>query len=176
METRLNILKPFFEEPNREFHIREIARLTNINHTTVRQYLNKFVKEGILELEKGKIYSSYKLLESEKVSNLKLYCNMEKIRKSNIIQDLEKYYDYPVIVLYGSYSKAKDDVTSDIDICVITDINKEFNVSKYEKTLNKEINLKVFSQSSLVKLKKTNPSLINNIANGIVLSGELEVL
>ncbi|MBI2580817.1 ArsR family transcriptional regulator, partial [Candidatus Woesearchaeota archaeon] len=45
MEVKLTILKPFFEDPNRKFSIRELSRILKINHTTVRQYLNRLVKE-----------------------------------------------------------------------------------------------------------------------------------
>src|SRR3989338_4003205 len=120
MEIKLTILKSFFEEPNRKFSIRELSRILKINHTTVRQYLNKFVKEGFLSVKMEGVYSFYQLGLTKKTLNLKLYYNLEKIRESNLIQDLEGAYDLPVIVLFGSYSSAMDDKTSDIDICLIS--------------------------------------------------------
>ena len=176
METKLTILWQFFEDPNKKFSIRELSRILKINHTTVRQYLNKLVKEGFLSVKKEGVYSFYQLILSKKTSNLKLYYNLEKIRKSNLVQDLEKEYDLPVIVLFGSYASAMDDKTSDVDICLITNVKKEFNVEKYEKKLNRKISLHVFNKESWQKINKTNPNLVNNICNGVVLSGELEVL
>src|SRR3990167_1827818 len=114
MERKLTILKPFFEDPGRRFSIRELSRILRINHTTVRQHLNRLTKEGFLSSKKEGVYSFYKLVLTKKVLNLKLYYNLEKIRNSNIIQDLEKAYDLPVIVLFGSYSLARDDTSSDI--------------------------------------------------------------
>src|SRR3989344_5412556 len=104
MERKSTILKPFFEDPNRKFSIRELSRILKINHTTVRQYLNKLVKEEFLSLKKEGLYSFYRLILSRKTLNLKLYYNLEKIRNSNLINDLEKAYDLPVIVLFGSYA------------------------------------------------------------------------
>ena len=176
METKLTILGQFFEDPNKKSSIRELSRILKINHTTVRQYLNKLVKEDFLSVKKEGLYSFYKLILSKKTTNLKLYYNLEKIRESGIIEDLEKIYDLPVIVLFGSYSSAMDDKTSDIDICLISDIEKEFNAEKYEVKLNRKISLHKFSKESWKKTKKTNSSLINNICNGILLSGQLEVL
>jgi len=176
METKLTILKSFFENPNKEFHIREISRIIKVNHTTVRQYLNKLVKEGHLSLSKSKLYLAYKLNISKKTLNLKLYYNLEKIRKLGLIEDLEKYYDYPVIVLFGSYAQARDDSTSDIDLCIITDIDKDFDLRKYEKFFNREISLHKFSKKQFNNLKKSNPHLINNICNGIILSGTIEII
>jgi len=176
MERKITILKPFFEDPNRKFSIRELSRILKINHTTVRQYLNKLVKEGFLSSKKERLYSFYQLILSKKALNLKLYYNLEKIRNSNLIEDLEKAYDLPVIVLFGSYTLARDDTSSDIDICLISNVDKEFQTNKYEKSLNRKISLHKFSKDSWDKAKKSNPNLINNICNGIVLSGELVVL
>ena len=176
MERKITILKPFFEDPNRKFSIRELSRILKINHTTVRQYLNNLVKEGFLSSKKEGLYFFYQLILSKKALNLKLYYNLEKIRNSNLIEDLEKAYDLPVIVLFGSYTLARDDTSSDIDICLISNVDKEFQINKYEKSLNRKISLHKFSKNSWDKAKKSNPNLINNICNGIVLSGELVVL
>lgn len=176
MERKLTILGPFFEDPDRKFSIRELSRILKINHTTIRQYLNKLVKEGFLSAKKEGLYSFYQLVLSKKTTNLKLYYNLEKIRGSGLIEDLEKAYDLPVIVLFGSYAFAIDDKTSDIDVCLISNVEKEFHTERYEKILNRKISLHKFNKESWEKAKKTNPNLINNICNGIVLSGELEVI
>ena len=176
MEIKLTILKPFFEEPDRKFSIRELSRILKINHTTVRQYLNKLTKEGLLSQKKEGVYLFYRLVLTKKALNLKLYYNLEKLRESTLISDLEKVFDLPAIVLFGSYASATDDKKSDIDICLISNIEKEFSTEKYEKKLNRKISLHKFNQNSWNKSKKLNPGLINSICNGIVLSGELEVL
>ena len=59
---------------------------------------------------------------------------------------------------------------------MITSVEKELSVKKYEKVLGREVSLHRVDKSSFEKSKKSNPNLINNICNGIVLSGELEVL
>lgn len=175
MEIKITILMPFFEEPNRRFSIRELSRILKINHTTIRQHLNKLVKEEHLELKKEGLYSFYRLVLNKKTLNLKLYYNLEKMRESRIIEDLEKAYDFPVIVLFGSYFSSMDDKTSDLDICLISNINKEFPTERYERKINRKISLHRFTKNLWDKAKKSNPNLVNNICNGIVLSGELEV-
>lgn len=176
MERKITILKPFFEDPSRKFSIRKLSRILKINHTTVRQYLNKLAKEGFLSSKKEGVYSFYQLILSKKTLNLKIYYNLEKLRNSNLIEDLEKTYDLPIIVLFGSYALARDDISSDIDICLISNVNKEFQIEKYEKSLNRKVNLHRYNKDSWNKAKKSNPNLVNNICNGIVLSGELVIL
>ncbi len=175
MERKLTTLRLFFEEPTRKFSIRELSRMLKINHTTIRHYLNQLVKEGFLSSKKEGVYQFYSLIINKKTLNLKLYYNLEKIRESEIIQDLEKTFDLPPIVLFGSYAHAMDDKTSDIDICLISNVEKKFLVEEYEKKLNRKISLHKFNKKEWEKMNNLNPHLINNICNGIVVSGELEI-
>lgn len=176
MERKLTMLGPFFEDPASRQSIRELARALKINHTTVRQHLNKLVEEGYLSSAQEGVYTFYKLVTSNKTLNLKLFYNLEKIRKSGIVDDLENAYDYPVIALFGSYANAMDDKTSDVDICVISNVKKEIPHQKYKRVINRELSLHIFSRKKWSETKKKNPGLVNNICNGIVLSGELAVL
>jgi DNA-binding transcriptional ArsR family regulator len=176
MEIKITILKSFFEESNRKFSIRELSRILKINHTTVRQHLNQLVKEGYLSVKEEGVYSFYSLVLSRKTLNLKLYYNLEKIRHSEIVEDLERAYNLPTIVIFGSYASAMDDKTSDMDICLVSNIEKEFSAEKYEKILNRKVSIHKFNNEKWKKAKIGNHNLINNICNGITLSGELKVL
>ncbi len=171
-----DILQPFFEYPKKGFHIREIARILKKNHMTARKYLNKHLDEGFLKKEKTSLYEVFKANINKKFLNLKLYYNLEKLRKSKIIEKLNEKFDYPQIILFGSFSEAKDDETSDIDLCIITNIKKSFDAKSFEKILNRKIDLRIFSENEWKTLIKNNPELVNNIVKGIVLSDEFEVL
>jgi len=177
MERKIAILEPFFRSPNSNFHIREIAKLTKISHTTIGKYLKKLERGGYLITNPTKPYSTYRAnTESKKYLNLKLYYNLEKIRESKLIEELEKNYSYPTIVLFGSYSKAIDDEKSDIDICIISEVKSELNLKSYENIIGRPISLHLFNNKRWKTAKQKNPNLINSICNGIVLSGQLEVL
>jgi len=171
------ILKPFFNNPDEKFHIREISKLTKINHTTIRKYLNNFTSENILKKTPGKPYPFFSAnVHSKKYLNLKLFHNLEKLRTSKLIENLEKAYDYPVMVLFGSYAKSSDNLKSDIDIFILTTIKHEINLKTFEKVLERKINIHCFTEKEFKKAKVKNPELINSICNGITLSGQLEIL
>lgn len=176
METNITILKPFFENPEKEFYIRELSRILKINHTTIRQKLNKLVKEGFLTKEETHLTSSYKMVLSQKWLNLKLYYNLEKLHNSKLIEKIQREYDFPIIVLFGSYSKASDDSKSDLDLCIISNIKKRIEKEEFEKNINRKISLHFFTKEEFDNTIKKNKGLINNICNGIVISGELEVI
>jgi len=178
MDKKVSIQAPFFEHPSTTFHIREIAKRTKINHTTIRQYLQKLEQEGyLIKNTQSKPYETYlSNPSSSKFKNLKLYYNLEKIRLSNIIEKLEKEYDYPTIILFGSFSKALDDEQSDVDLCIISNITKEIELKSFEKIIRRTISFHLYNKQKWNALKKQNPALINSICNGLVLSGQLEVL
>ena len=171
----MKILKPFFENPNEQFQIRELSRLLKINHTTIRKYLLNMVKEDLIETKSGKPYDYFQAKITKKFLNLKLFFNLEKLRKSKLIEQIEKDYDYPKIILFGSYASATDDSQSDIDLFVLTEIKKERNYDKFEKSLNRKIAIHLFNNQKFNTAKTKNSELSNNIINGISLSGKLEI-
>jgi len=181
MEVKLVILQPFFENPHELFHIREVAKLTKINHTTVRKYLQEFVKERILVLKKEKLYDSYAAnVISDQYLFLKLYFNLEKIRISGLLEKISLYYAKPTVVLFGDYAKAADNKESIVGICVVNntlDKNvKELQMQNFFKILQREIRLCVYPQKEFLQLRRVNPALFNQICNGIVLRGNITVV
>tara|TARA_Y100000310_G_scaffold342890_1_gene448080 strand:- start:418 stop:948 length:531 start_codon:yes stop_codon:yes gene_type:complete len=176
METIVNTLGPFFENPNRDFYLREISRELKTNHTTVRKRLSKLLKENYIGHIPQKPFPKYRAIISRKFLNLKLFYNLEKIRRSKIIEEIEKILDFPTVVLFGSYSKAEDDERSDIDLFILSESNKEVKVEKFETLLNRKVELFVYDRKQFSKLKGRNPELINSIINGVVLSGQFEVI
>ncbi len=177
MEINTDILWPFLKFPLRKFLIREVSRIIKTNHTTVRQYLEKYKEEGILLKMKGNPYSLYMANTSSKeYKNLKIYYNLELLRTSRLIEKLERLYDYSPIVLFGSFAKAEDDEKSDVDLCIVSDIQKTVDVSQLEKEIGRKISIHLFTHNAWKKAKQKNPHLINNIINGITLSGQLEVI
>lgn len=177
MEIKFDILRTFFECPNKGYTIRGIAKITKINHTTVRKYIAYYVKAGLLAKKQTIPYITFMAnANSKKYINLKMYYNLEAIRESGLVEKIEKDYNYPPIALFGSFSRAENDENSDIDICVISDIKKNADLSDVEKKLSKKISVHHFTKKAWKEAKEKNPELVNNIANGITLSGQLEII
>src|SRR3990167_864134 len=109
------ILELFFEEPNREFQIREIARLTEIPKTTVSRMLNRFMKDGLIL--KGKKLSFCANESDRHFRLLKQLRFVEKIHNSGLVEYLEGFHPR-CIVLFGSFSKGEYHKESDIDVFV----------------------------------------------------------
>ena len=171
------ILKPFIKEPEREFHIRELARINKKSPTTISKYLSKYGGKNILTAKRRLNHLLYKAnLESPIFKQIKLFYNLRKLRESGLIDYLIGEFNNPeAIILFGSFRKAEDIPKSDIDLLIITPSNKEINLTRYEKLLNHKIQLFLCSHKKIDEMKTKNKELLNNFINGIVLEGFWEI-
>lgn len=79
----------------------------------------------------------------------------------------EKELIIPVIILFGSLSKAEAKQDSDIDIAVFTSTKKDLNLKQFEKRLGRAVQLFLFQKMEKIK----NKELLKNILNGHILKG-----
>jgi len=172
MFKELNTLKIFFESPTRDFNVREVARILKTTPGTASTRLSSFSKEGFLKQRKERNFIFYKAnLENEIYTDAKIFYNIKKIKGSGLIEELNKFYLKPTIVLFGSCSNGLDVENSDIDLLIISEKKSNLNqIKKYEKKLNRNIQLFVFRKVKDLK----NEHLVNNVLNGIILQGELK--
>jgi len=171
------ILDIFLDEPEKEFHVRQISKIVKKSPTTVSKYLKAYEKEGILRVE-GKFNHLFFRANSESLNfkQLKKNKNILQIYNSGIINYLEAKLNHPeAIVLFGSFAKGDSIKKSDIDLFIISPSKKEIDVSEYEKILNHPIQMQVYSKKEIENLKLKNKELLNNIANGIILYGYWEM-
>ena len=74
------------------------------------------------------------------------------------------------IILFGSYSKGDDTTSSDIDIAIIGVKEKENDLAKFNKILERTITINFYSS-----FKSIHKNLLDNILTGILLSGGVEL-
>ena len=168
--NRYKILQEFFNFPRRNFHIRELSRITKITQPSMINHLNELVKENLILKEKKGLYPTFRANRENEL--FKVY------KKTNIIIQISQsgllnyVYDSclpTAIILFGSASKGEDTEESDIDLFIQAS-DKKLKLEKYEKILNRKINL--FFKENFSKLSS---ELKNNILNGIMLRGYIKV-
>lgn len=171
------LLKYFIVEPEREYHIRELAKLTKLSPTTISKYLNEFSKKEILVFRKKFNHLLFKAdNENPNFRDIKFSYNLRILRESGLIDFLIKEFNHPkAIILFGSFAKAEDNLNSDIDILIITPIRKDVDLKKFENILKHKIQLFLHSNKEIDKIKIKNKELINNWVNGIRLYGFWEI-
>lgn len=168
--TRYKILEVFFDYPCRNFHLRELVRISKISMPSMLVHIHELVKDGfIIKQDKG-IYPSYCANRDDskyklyKVQNLVL-----RLNSSGFIEFLDNNCLPDSIILFGSSSKGEDSEESDIDLFVQSK-ERKLGLDKYEKQLKRKINL--FFEEDFSKL---SAELRNNISNGIKLAGYLKI-
>lgn len=156
----------FFENPEKQFYLRQIARLTKTPKTTCSRVLNKLVKEKIISRAKSEPVNLY---SANTLNQMYLFYKkqhiLEKMAKSGLIEFIEQKTICRAIILFGSCSKAEYDKDSDIDLFVLGEENY-LNLKKFK--LKHKINLH-FSDS----FQNISEELKNNILNGDKLYGYL---
>jgi len=163
------ILKEFFENPTKKFHILELARITSLHPNTVLSSLNSLYKKNMIKQEKKRhIKEVYANTENKEFIMEKKLFNLKQIYESGITEFLIKIYKPEAISLIGSYSSGEDIEKSDIDIVIITKIKEDSDTSKYKKILKREINL------ITTDYKEMSNEFYINLINGILLYGYLE--
>lgn len=148
---------------------REIAKILNVSPTTIGNSikgLNDFVK-----LEKTKTINFISLnTEATNAIELKRAENLKQIYLSGLHNYIKDELAGSTIILFGSYSRGEDSFGSDIDIAVIGRKAKSLPFDKYSKILHRTISTNFYNS-----WKDIHGNLKNNILNGIILHGSVDL-
>ncbi len=150
---------------------REISIILNVSPTAISNSIKRLKENDLIKLEKTKTINFISFnRESKRTIELKRASNLKNIYVSGLSDYLEENLPGSTIILFGSYSRGEDIVSSDIDIAVIERKNKLLELEKYEKVLKRKININFYDS-----WKDINKHLKNNILNGILLHGSIEL-
>lgn len=165
----INNLKPFFEDCYRKINVREYAKIVRVSPPTSSTLLNEYVKEGLLVKTSDRNYLFFQanIQNKDFIDLSRIYWRMEL---SDVIKEIEKKIISPIAVLFGSLVKAETKTDSDVDLAVIGN-KRDISFSLFEKRLKRKI--QVFWFKSINEIR--NKELANNIVNGYVLAGRLNI-
>ncbi len=150
---------------------REIAKMINASPTAVGNSLKKMSKENMVIIEKNKTINFVSLnRDDRRTIELKRVENLKNIYFSSLSDYLYQELPATTIIVFGSYSRGEDTHTSDIDIAVIGRKQKQVDLKKFEEKLGREISLNFYDT-----WKSIHTHLKNNILNGILLHGGIEL-
>lgn len=163
----IDSLEPFFKDCYGRIHVREYARLQKISPPTASKLLQKFNTEGLLKQEIDKQYIYYYAnKDSELFVDFSRVYWKKVLKNSGLIDYVLRETLSPVIILYGSLSKAEVKQGSDIDIAIFSVTKKELHVEKYEKILQRKIQIMLFKD-----IDTGSKALRNSILNGYRIEG-----
>lgn len=152
---------------------REIASELDVSPTAVAKSLELLEKEGLAKVERSKTMNLVSVQlnrDNHKAIALKRVENLSQIYESGLSDYLEEHFPGCMVVLFGSYSFGEDTTISDIDIAVIGSKEKDVDLIKFEKALDRTINIQHYDS-----LNSIHKNLRENILNGITLHGAVEL-
>jgi len=176
MFKQVDILAKFIESPEKDYHLRELARAYRLSPATVKAKLEPSVKAGVVnkaKLRGNLLYTAKR--ESIEFKKLKAAHNIKELEGSGLMDFLKKEFYDPVIILFGSAARGEDTRGGDFDLFVLTPLKKNVDTLKYSKLLDRDIQLFVMDKKEFENTKKRSKELANNILNGTRLNGYLEV-
>lgn len=165
-----DVLEEFFRRPRHKFQLRELSRESDVSTPSIKNYLQEFKQENLVEIVKEGVYKSYRAKMSKEFKLQKKLHNIEKLRDTGLVKEIEEKCVPNAVVLFGSAAEGEDIEESDIDLLVVSG-EKELDLEEYEERFNREINITFMTEQEL----KQNEEFANSVANGIVLSGYLVI-
>jgi len=171
--TRLQneILRFLCIKSGMSFNLRALAKHLKVSLTAVSKALKLLEKEELVTVKKdpsSKRLSIELNKKNPKVFTLKRIENLKLIYESELVEYLVEKFPGTTIILFGSYSTGEDTINSDIDIAVIGSKEKEIDLTRFDRLLERTIILHFYKN-----FKEIHDDLKSNIINGITLEGAI---
>ncbi len=171
------VLEVLFRYPEKEFSLSDLAKEAGVAKPHLGATLTEFEQLGFITITKlTKIWRIKANQQNWNFVKSKMIYNLNFIYQSGLVEFLNEYFGNPkAVILFGSFRGGEDISTSDIDIAIETDDMEEYKtatvreLADFEKVIQRRIQIHFFSK------KNVDLHVFNNIANGIVLIGFLEV-
>jgi predicted nucleotidyltransferase len=172
-----SILNVIFTFPDTEFSLTEIAQHASIAKSAASRLLPRLAEFNIITVrDLGIVHRIKANTEHFDYVKRKIAWNLAVIYDSTLIEYLMEQFHHPkAIVLFGSFRRGEDREGSDIDIAIETaeerlmETHKLQGLEQLEQDFGRRIQIHTFHR------KHIDDNVFANIANGIVLSGYLEV-
>ena len=171
------VLEVLFRYPEKEFSLSDLAKEAGVAKPHIGAILTSLEQLCFITITRlTKIWRIKANQQSRNFIKSKIIYNLNFIYQSGLVEFLTEHFGNPKsIILFGSFRQGEDFSTSDIDLAIETDETEEYKtielriLSDFEREIGRKIQIHLFTR------KDIDIHVFNNIANGIVLSGFLEV-
>ncbi len=166
--TLIEVLQLFLSDPMGEYHEREVMRRTGVSKGSANKMLRLLAQLGFLTRQRKGRQVFYRLNTKEAlVKQFKVLVNVFTLKK--LVEQLKAQSRR--IILFGSSAQGTDVKGSDVDLFVLAsrkDVVRK-TVSEFNRESERKIAPIIADANELVRLKKEDKPLYENIERGIVL-------
>ncbi|NLZ30142.1 MAG: hypothetical protein GX885_05295 [Methanomicrobiales archaeon] len=165
--VRVKLLTLFLLNPECEFYIREIARMTGENTSGVRRELANLESFGLLI---GRRRGNQQHFTVNR--DFFLYGDLQQLVLKTegaarvIRENLSPLQDIECMFIYGSFAKGTAGGGSDIDLFIVGDVSEEVLiplVNASERMINREINYTLMHGSEFTRRKEAGDPFVKNV-------------
>jgi predicted nucleotidyltransferase len=166
-KNRVKLLTLFLTNPDERYYYTEIFKRLSIPHAILQRELKGFTGIGLV-LNTREANISYYFINKE----FPIYQELKSIIFKTVgladylRESLKKIGNIHAAFIYGSVAKNLEDITSDIDLMVIGDVDMDSlhdAVSKAEDALGREINFTTFDISEWKKRVAKKQSFVMDV-------------
>jgi len=172
----LRILAVFFDDPYREFHLREIAMIADVSPSTAKRFLDFYETNGFLTKERKANLALFRAnAEDNSLRLMKIALFLFNARP--LTDFLTEAYPGSSIVLYGSCARGEDGPESDLDLLIVGRRAEKTDLTRFEGMLGRRINTLVFEPREWEEKAEEDGAFYERVlVDGIVLHGTLPVV
>lgn len=166
-KVRVKLLTLFLLNPESEFYVREIVRMTGENINGVRRELANLESFGLLV---GKRRGNQRYFTVDR--DFFLYNDLQQIVLKTegvariIRENLSLLENIECMFIYGSFAKGTAGGKSDIDLFIVGDVTEEVLiplVHTSERAINREINYVLMHGSEFTRRRATGDPFVKNV-------------
>jgi predicted nucleotidyltransferase len=166
-KARVKLLTLFLLNPESEFYIREIVRMTGENINGVRRELANLESFGLL-IGRRRGNQHYFTVNRD----FFLYTDLQQLVLKTegvarvIRENLSSLQNIECMFIYGSFARGTAGGRSDIDLFIVGDVNEEVLipfVHTGERAINREINYTLMRGSEFAQRRETGDPFVKNV-------------
>jgi predicted nucleotidyltransferase len=166
--TETNILAFMCQHPEREWHVRALAKEMGISLGSSSQELKKLQALGLVYSRQVGNLRLYNLATDKPIiRSFKVFLNLLALEP--IVKELKDHSER--IILFGSTAEGTDTEKSDFDVLIVT-LEKEQirqRLTRYRTVIGRQMSPVIVTPLELVKLSKTDKALYDQATKGTVI-------
>ncbi|MFH1782529.1 MAG: nucleotidyltransferase domain-containing protein [Candidatus Omnitrophota bacterium] len=162
----LKILSYLADKPGKEFMGTEIANAAGISRCGVYLALKELKKQKLVSVTKrGKFFLYLIIYDDSAIRQFKVLKNVLALRP--VISKLKSFSRK--IILYGSYARGDNDLSSDIDLFIVAKDPEGVKEAVSSIKIKQKIQAVIKTSSELAELKDSEKVFMHEVDLGIVL-------
>lgn len=168
-EGQSRVFRWVFGQPEREFHLNELLRLTGLSSASVQRELNKLADAGLVLSERVGNLRRFRANPQSPVFEELVELTRKTLGAEPLLRDALQPLapDLRAAWIYGSYAKQTDTANSDIDVMIIGDkltLSRVLKVlTPVETELGRKINPTLYTTAEFANRRVEKDSFVNRV-------------